>query len=72
MPTKQCSFRISKEEFLALPPGDQSALIYSCLFDIQDKVDWKWKKVMAIGAVTGLAGGFLHDFLGKFFGVNHL
>ena len=72
MAPEQCSFRVSKTDFLKLPQAEQNSLIYNCLMDMQEKIDWKWKRVMTIGAVAGLAGGFLHDLLGKFLGINNI
>lgn len=63
MPPEQCEFRVSKADFLKLPQAEQSSLIYNCLYDVQEKIDWKWKRVLGVGAMAGFAGGFLNHAL---------
>lgn len=72
MTTKQCEFPIGKEDFLKLPQGDQNALMYACLKDIQEKIDWKWKKLLAIGAAAGFVGGLCHNVAAKILGIPNL
>jgi len=69
MPPEQCQFRVSKEDFLNLPQSEQNSLIYSCLMDMQEKIDWKWKKIMGIGAIAGFIGGLFNGLVIKVFGL---
>jgi len=69
MPPEQCQFRVSKEDFLNLPQSEQNSLIYGCIMDMQEKIDWKWKRVLAIGAIAGFIGGLFNGLVIKVFGL---
>jgi hypothetical protein len=72
MPPEKCEFPVSQEDFLKLPQGNQNALIYSCLRDLQEKTDWRWKQVLFIGAISGFIGGFCNPWIKTLFGMKNL
>lgn len=72
MTPEQCNFRVSKSDFLKLPQAEQSSLIYNCMMDLQEKIDWKWKRIMTIGAVSGFVGGFCNRFIVNLLGIKNI
>lgn len=72
MKPEQCNFRVSKDDFLKLPQAEQNSFIYNCLMDTQEKIDWKWKKVLTVGAVAGFIGGLCNGAIAKIFGLSNL
>lgn len=64
--------QITKEDFLKLSGAEQNALIYSCLCETQVKIDFKWKRLVAIGATAGFVGGFFHNMISKITGLSNI